>query len=170
MDVFTTTFNEKTVYTYQGREKTIHAQEGDMAEDYTVFYASDLTPNTTYYLQLQCSENKGCEEHLSPLSQAAPITTKKGEPADSKHLTLDYDSISYDPGRHVIYIPQSLEPGYVNIYTTEGELVKAVPISPTHNVVPLNDDEFRRGSVYIAKYLPNGKLKRKSPSIKILFK
>ena len=170
LDVFTTTFNKKTVYTYQGRERTIAAQADDVSEDYTIFYAYDLTPNTIYYVQLQCEENKGCEEHLSALSQAMPIMTKQGEPADSKHLTLAYDSIAYDPATHVIYIPQSLENGRVNIYSTEGELVKSVAISPTHNVVPLKDDEFRRGSVYIVKYLPNEKMGRKSPWIKILFK
>ena len=169
LDAFTTTFNQKTIYTYKGREHAIPAQEGDIAEDYTIFYAYDLIPNTTYYVRLQCSENKGCEEHISPLSDPTFIETRKGEPADSKHLTLDYDSISYDPARHVIYLPTSLEPGQVNIYTVEGELVKSIPVSATYNVIPLNDDEFRRDAVYIVKYLPNNRMKRKTPWIKILF-
>ena len=170
LDAFTTTFDHKTVYTYKGREKTIIPQDLDDQEPYTKFYAYDLIPNTTYYVRLQCSENKGCEEHLSTLSQAVFIDTPEGESADSKHLTLAYDSINYDPGKHVIYLPQSLTNGRLNIYSAEGELVKSIPIGATHNVVPLEDDKyFRRGTVYLIKYLPNDKMNRKSPWIKILF-
>lgn len=170
VDAFTTTFDHKTVYTYKGREKTIIPQDPDDQEPYTNFYAYDLLPNTTYYLQLQCSEAKGCEEHLSPLSQAYFVFTPEGEPADSKHLTLAYDSINYDPATHVIYLPQALTGGSVNIYSAEGELVKSIPLSAHHNVIPLNDDEFQRGSVYLIKYLPDNKMGRKSPWIKILFR
>ena len=170
LDAFTTTFNHRTVYTYKGREKTIAAQEGDDAADYTVAYLYDLTPNTSYYVQLQCSENKGCEEHASTLSQAFSINTKEGEAVDSKHLTFSYDSISYDPATHVIYIPQSLVNGKLNFYSAEGELVKTVSIGATCNVVTLNADEFRRGAVYLVKYLPDNKMKRNSPWLKILFK
>ena len=170
LDAFTTTFSHKTVYTYQGREKTIIAQDGEDAEKYAVFYAEDLNPNTDYFVQLQCSENKGCEEHISSLSQAFGIRTKAGEKADSERLTLDVDSILYDPAQHVIYLPQSKVSGTVNIYNTEGELVKSIPVGATCNVVPLNDNEFRRGAVYIVKYLPNEQMKRKNPWIKILFR
>ena len=170
MDIFKTTFNQKTIYTYKGREKTINAVEGEQASEYTVFYAYDLIPNTEYYIQLQCSENKGCEEHLSALGQAEWISTKKGEPATSYKLTVDYDSISYDPARHVIYLPQSLTSGSLNIYATNGELVQSIPVGATHNVIPLTDDKFRRGAVYMVKYLPNDKMSRKSPWIKILFR
>lgn len=169
MDVFKSTFDEKTIYTYKGREKTIPAMDGDQAEDYTVFYAYDLIPNTTYYVRLQCSEEKGCSEHLSDLSQPTMIFTPAGEAVDSKHLTYAYDSINYDPARHVIYLPQSITDGIVNIYSTEGELVKSIPVSATYNIVPLNKDEFRRGTVYIIKYLPEDKMSRKSPWIKIIF-
>lgn len=170
MDAFTTTFNRKTVYTYKGRERTIVAMDGDMAEEYAVFYAYDLLPETAYYVRLQCSESKGCQEHLTDLSSPVLILTKEGEGAESRHLTLDYDSISYNPATHVIYLPQSLTGGSVNIYSAEGELVKSIPVSPTVNVVPLPEAELRRGAVYLVKYMPNDRMKRKSPWIKILFR
>ena len=151
-------------------ELGIIPQDPDDQEPYTNFYAYDLMPNTTYNLQMQCSEAKGCEEHLSPLSQAYFVFTPEGEPADSKHLTLAYDSINYDPATHVIYLPQALTGGSVNINSAEGELVKSIPLSAHHNVIPLNDDEFQRGSVYLIKYLPDNKMGRKSPWIKILFR
>ena len=170
VDAFTTTFNEKTVYTYKGREKTIIPQDLDDQEPYTRFYAYDLMPNTTYYVRVQCSENKGCDEHLSTISQPIAVFTPDGEPADSRRLTLAYDSINYNPATHVIYLPQSLTGGSVNIYSADGELVKSIPVGVHHNVIPLNENEFHRGSVYLVKYLPENKMARKSPWIKILFK
>ncbi len=169
LDAFTTTFDHKTVYTYKGRERTIIPQDTEEAEKYTLFYAYDLIPNTEYYVRLQCSENKGCEEHMSELSMPYYVQTPAGESADSKHLTLAYDSINYNPATHVIYLPQSLTDGKVNIYSVEGELVKSIPVSRSYNVIQLNDNEFRRGAVYIVKYLPNSKMGRKTPWIKILF-
>ena len=169
LDAFTTTFDQKTVYASKGRECTITPQDFDEAEKYTLFYASDLTPNTTYFVRLQCSENKGCEEHLSALSEPLPIQTKEGESADSKYLTLSYDSINYDPATHVIYIPRASSAGSVNIYTVEGELIYSIPVAMHLNVVALPEDKLHPGTIYMVKYLPNDRMSRKSPSIKILF-
>lgn len=170
LDAFTTTFDKKTVYTYKGREKTIIPQDPEDQERYTQFYAYDLTPNTTYYVRMQCSENKGCEEHLSALSQIYYVSTPEGETADSKHLTLAYDSINYDPATQVIYLPQALSNGCLNIYNTNGELVKSIPVSMHHNIIPINKEEFTRGALYLLKYLPEDKMNRKSPWIKVIFR
>lgn len=169
LDAFTTTFDHKTVYTYKGRERVVRPQDLDDQEQFTVFYAYDLTPNTEYYVRLQCAESKGCEEHLSALSEPFVVFTPAGETVDSKHLTLAYDSINYDPAQHVIYLPQSLTDGQVNIYSAEGELIKSIPVSATYNIIPLNDAEFQQGAIYLVKYLPNSRMSRKSPWIKILF-
>ena len=170
LDAFTTTFNQKTVYTYKGREMSIEAAEGEEAEAKAMFYAYDMTPNTSYYVQMQCSEARGCAEHLSALSQTFYVHTPDGEPADSKHLTMAYDSIQYNPATHVIYIPQALTGGSLNLYSPEGELVLSIPVKPAQNIVPLDHNGLRIGSVYLVKYLPEDKMKRKSPWIKILFR
>ena len=170
LDAFTTTFNQKTIYTYKDRERTIVVQDETEPEKYTSFYAYDLLPNTIYYVQLQCSENKGCKENVSALGQVLPIVTKEGEASDSRRLTLDVDSILYDPARHVVYIPQSLTNGSVCIYSIDGELFKQIPVEPTYNVVPLPDNELQHGTIYIVKYMPDDAMKRKSPWIKILYK
>lgn len=162
LDAFTTTFDQKTIYTYRGREYSIPGPE-------TEFYAYNLLPNTLYYVQMQSYENKGCEEHISALSQVLYVQTKEGEAADSKHLTLAYDSINYDPARHVIYLPQSLTSGSLNIYSPEGELVKSIPVQGSNNIIPLDEGDFRRGTMYMIKYLPADKMSRKSPWIKIIF-
>ena len=169
LDVFTATFDQKIVYTHKGREKTIIAQTGNIAEEYAVYYAHDLIPNTDYFVQLQCSENKGCEEHLSSLSAATCIRTIAGEASDSERLTLAYDSISYDPAKYVVYIPQSLTNGSICLYTANGELVDRIPVGPTYNIVPLPTHKMQKNTVYLIKYLPNDALNRKSPWIKILF-
>ncbi|MBO7458363.1 MAG: M6 family metalloprotease domain-containing protein [Paludibacteraceae bacterium] len=170
LDAFTTTFNQKTIYTYKDRERTIVVQDETEPEKYTSFYAYDLLPNTIYYVQLQCSENKGCKENVSALGQVMPIATKEGEASDSRRLTLDVDSILYDPARHVVYIPQSLTNGSVCIYSIDGELIKQIPVEPTYNVVPLPDNELQHGTIYIVKYMPDDAMKRKSPWIKILYR
>lgn len=170
LDAFTTTFNQKTVYTYKGREMAIEAAEGAEAEEKAVFYASDLTPKTSYYVQMQCSESRGCEEHISGLSQIFFVETPDGESADSKHLTIGYDSINYNPATHVIYIPQATTGGSLNLYSPEGELVLSIPVKPMQNIVPLDHNGLRIGSVYLVKYLPEDKMKRKSPWVKILFR
>ena len=170
LDAFTTTFDQKTVYTYKGREMTIIPQDPEDQEPFTQFYAYDLTPNTTYYIRLQCEENKGCDEHLSTLSEPYSIYTPDGEPANSKHLTLAYDSIHYDQATHVVYLPQSLTNGSVNIYTTDGTLIATIPVSAHVNIVPLPEDKLYTGTVYVVKYLPNKKMNRKGPWIKILYK
>ena len=170
LDAFTTTFNRKTVYTYKGREYTVPAYPGTGAADSAVFYAYDLMPNTDYYVRLQCSENKGCQEHLTNLSEPKLIRTKEGGDIESKHLTIDYDSISYEPATHVVYIPQVLEAGSICIYGTDGELVQRIPVAKGENVVALPDEQLRRGTIYLIKFLPNDKLARKSPWVKILYK
>ena len=170
LDAFTTTFNEKTVYTYRGRERTIQAREGADADKYTLIYVKDLTPDTEYYLRLQCSENKGCNEHLSDLCMPYYIHTLQGEPVGSQHLTLAYDSISYDPATHVICIPDNQGGGYLNLYSANGNLIKRIPVSLDTNIVPLPEADLRRNAVYFVKYLPGNKLSRKGGWIKIMFK
>ena len=169
LDAFTTTFNQKTVYTYKGRERTIPAQDGELAYDYAIFYAYDLIPSTDYFVRLQCAENKGCQEHLSDISPPFYVRTKDGGDTESKQLTLDYDSISYDPATHVVYLPKAETSGYVGLYTPGGELVKLIAVRPTQHVVPLPDAELTRGAMYIVKYMPATKLGRKNPWIKIIY-
>jgi hypothetical protein len=48
--------------------------------------------------------------------------------------------------------------------------VKRIPVSPTMNVVALDDNDFVLGTLYLLKYLPDDKLSRKNPWIKILYK
>lgn len=169
VDAFCTTFNEKIVYTHKGREKEIIAQEGDVAADYAIFYAYDLIPNTTYYVRLQCSESKGCTEHLSEPSMDYVINTKVGEPFDSRRLTVDCDSISYNQKTHVVYLPQSLTKGTLCIYNPNGRIVARIPVDPQVNVVPLPEGDLQRGAMYMIKYMPEDKMSRKSPWIKIIF-
>ena len=104
-----------------------------------------------------------------PAGDSDPADAAAGEKSP-KRLTLAYDSISYDPATHIVYLPQSLKSGSVCIYSAEGELVKRIPVSPTVNIVPLPDAELRRGAIYIVKYLPEDTMSRKGPWIKILFK
>ena len=91
------------------------------------------------------------------------ITTKEGSGIDGNRLT-------YDPELHAVYLPQSLTPGSVGIYTTEGQLVKTIPVSATINIVPLPVNEMQHGAIYIIKYLPNDNMRRGQPWIKILFR
>lgn len=163
IDAFKATCNKKTIYTYKQREKTIEADPNDTQGKNTMFYASDLIPNTTYYVQLQCSEDKGCSENLTPLTVPLQITTLPGEDPDSKKLT-------YDAEKHTVYLPEATNSGMVYVYSVDGQLVFSTNVEPTNNVVFLPVEQWRKAETYIVKYAPNDKLARKAPAIKIVVK
>lgn len=171
VDAFSVTCSKEAVYLYKGRECTIESMNVSGVDPalYTCYYLNGLTPDKDYYLQIQCSESKGCEEHLTPLSAPIMLHTLAGEEADSRALTVAIDSIHYDRPTHVVYVPVADGSRTVGIYDLQGHLVYSQRLAPQENIVELPTESFIPGNVYIVKYHAVNAMKRKDKAAKIVF-
>lgn len=171
VDAFSATCSKEPVYLYKGRECTVKSVniDGVDPKDYTSFYLNGLTPDKQYYCQIQCGESKGCTEHLTPISSPVLFTTLKGEPAGSRNLTIDLDSIHYDSPTHVVYVPEADKSRELSFYDLQGHLVYSLQLLPQQNIVELPVERFIEKNVYIMKYHAVGTMKRKDKSAKIIF-
>lgn len=166
-DAFTATTAQEIQYLYRGRELEILPNFESKTCSYTI---SNLQTENTYYYQIQCSDlDKGCEEHLTDLSEPIKVTTLPGKAADSKQLSIAYDSINYSPAQHAIYLTEAQEGDYLYFYNTSGELVDQVPVVENVLIYPLNLSRFIRGEVYIVQHAKNGKLGRKNKWAKFIY-
>lgn len=171
VDAFSATCSKEPVYLYKGRDCTVKSVniDGVAPEDYTCFYLGGLEPDKQYYCQIQCGETKGCTEHLTAVSAPVLLRTLKGEPADSRNLTVAVDSIRYDSPTHVVYVPEADKSRELGFYDLQGHLVYSLGLLPQQNTVELPVERFIRGNVYIMKYHVAGTMKRKDKSAKIVF-
>jgi M6 family metalloprotease-like protein len=165
-DAFTATTSQKIIYLHKGRELSIEPQN-TKTQTYTI---SDLNPENTYYYQIQCTDlDKGCKEHLTDLSAPEKVTTQKGKPADSRQLTISYDSINYNPAQHAVYITNPQDGDYLFFYETSGRMVYKVAVKEGVCIYPLELNRFLRGEVYMIQHAVNGSLGRKNKWVKFVF-
>ena len=166
-DAFKAVTNQKINYLYKGRELSIAPSAGEKTISYSV---NGLTPDNTYYYQVQCTDlDKGCEEHLTELSDPIEIKTLAGKPVDSKQMTLAIDSINYSPAQHAIYLTEAKEGDYLYFYNTAGRLVYSTPVAENVLIYPLDLNLFVRGEVYMIQHAKNGKLGRKNKWLKFVY-
>ncbi len=171
VDAFSATCSKEAVYLYKGRECVIESMdiEGVDPSLYTCYYLKDLTPDRDYYCQIQCSEAKGCEEHLTAISSPVILHTLSGEEADSRILTIAIDSIHYVSPTHVVYVPIANSSKEIGIYDLQGHLVYSKQLTTQENIVELPSERFIPGNVYIIKYHAVDAMKRKDKAVKIVF-
>lgn len=166
-DAFTATTSKQISYIHKGREIALTAF---MYGDSVSYTCSDLEPGNTYYYQVQCTDlDKGCEEHLTDLSEPVKVTTLEGEPIDGKKLTFIYDSISYSPATHAIYVANPQDGDYLYFYKADGQLVSSIPVKSGVCGYPININYFTRGEIYIVQHAVSGKLKRKNKWVKFVY-
>lgn len=167
LDAFTATAMEKITYVYRGSELSVTAVDD---ENYTICYLKDLTPATTYYCAVQCTDlDKGCEEHLTPLSDPIVITTLNGLQADDKHLTFAVDSVNYDRRTHSVYVSNPVKGDVIGIYDSYGHLVYSVDVMHNRFFYEVPLDKFTNGAVYSIKYMTSGSMRRKQQWTKFIF-
>lgn len=167
IDAFIATASEKIVYLHKGKDIKL---ESFIYGDTVSYTFGELTPNNTYYWQVQTTDlDKGCEEHLTDLSPAAKVTTINGKPLDSKQLTIAIDSINYNPAQHAIYLTEAQNGDYLYFYNTAGQLVYSVPVTENVLIYPLQLNLFTRGEVYMLQHAKSGKLGRKNKWVKFVF-
>jgi len=165
-DAFVATTSEKINYIHKGRELLFDPQEGKTQSN----AITGLNPNNTYYYQVQCSDlDKGCEEHLTELSEPVKVTTLNGQPLDGKQLTFAVDSLNYNPAERAIYIMDPQEGDYLHFYNPAGRLVHSIALIPGVCVYPVEHKYFEHGYTYMAQHAVNGKLGRKNKWVKFIF-
>lgn len=166
-DAFTATTNKQITYIHKGKESYYVPYETAKVYDYTF---TQLEPDNSYYYQIQCTDmGKGCEEHLTALSEPEEIHTIAGEPLDSKRLTMAIDSINYNPAQHAIYLVEPKSGDYLYFYNAAGRLVYSVALSTNVCIYPLDVNLFVAGDVYMVQHATSGKLGRKNKWLKFAY-
>jgi len=165
-DAFTAITSQKINYIYKGTELSI-TPSGESIMAYTI---NGLNPNNTYYYQVQCTDlDKGCEEHLTDLSEPVEVKTVDGKPIDSPQLTIAVDSINYNPAQHAIYLVEPKEGDYLYFYSASGALVYSVAVTPAMSIYQLPVSRFTLGEMYMVQQAVGGKLGRKNKWVKFIF-
>ena len=166
-DAFVATTSQKINYVYKGTELSLTPYYYGDTLNYTI---SGLMPASTYYYQVQATDlDKGCEEHLTVLSDPIKVTTIAGQPMDSKQLSIAYDSINYNPAQHTIYLTTAQNGDYLYFYNTSGGLVYSQRVQEGVYAYPLDLSRFLRGEVYMVQHAVNGKLGRKNKWAKFVY-
>ena len=157
LDNFIASFDKQITYLFRNQEKAFFVDTEQTPAAPASFYIKGLEPGQTYYYKLQCTDvGKGCEEHITDLSQSYQVTTLNGELPDSKCLTVVNEG-----GRYVVYIPEALTNRCIYIYTLDGLLVDVIPIeTPSQNRIEL--PVLYKNAMYILKYAEKGEQKRKN--------
>ncbi len=167
LDAFTAVCSKDVEYLYRGHELTITAVDD---ADYTISNITDLTPQTTYYYRVSCSDlGVGCEEYISDWSEPTEVTTFAGVSADdSKHLTIATDSVNFDEPTCVVYLPSPANNNYLYIFDTAGHLVYSCKTYLGQSIYTIPVDNMVRSNIYILKYVEEDKLGRKQRWVKFL--
>ena len=166
-DAFTAVTSKNISYIHKGRDASYIPYEITPTYSYTF---TSLDPSATYYYQIQCTDvGRGCEEHLTSLSEPVKITTIEGKPIDGKQLTMAIDSINYSPAQHAIYLLSPKTGDYLYFFDTGGHLVQKVALSNNVCIYPLDLKRFTRGEVYMVQHAVQGKLGRKNKWLKFVF-
>ena len=121
--------------------------------DYPIFAPADsvrvvgLSPNSLYSYQLCCMEQKGCEQHSSPLTSPRFITTRAGESEKSGKITVitrGNDICLYVGGLFV-------DGDVLYFYDMNGRLVTSVTPNPGVEECRVPAELFQRGKQYLVK-------------------
>lgn len=163
MDQFVATMSEKITYLYRGRDLKISS----ISETPTTCVIGGLKPENTYYYQIQCTDgDKGCEEHLTPLSEAKKITTTPGIDIDEddKHLGLLYNKET-----HTVCVPQPSSDARLYVLDRMGQQIYSVREADGQYTYPLPTAGFTRGQLYIVKQVENGRVRRKQRYVKFVY-
>lgn len=157
LDNFTTQLDETINYVYQGTEWGVSASTSQI-----VF--SDLKPQTTYYCSVQAYENKGCEEHFSPLSSPIKVTTLGSINEDA---TLEVNRL--EDGTYIVSLSEpSNGTSALHIYDYSGHLLQTQNLQYGVMQTIIQTESMVKGQYYILK-LVDGKLLRKQAKGKMLY-
>ncbi len=163
IDSWKATMNKKVNYIHQGQELMLYAPMN------TIQF-TNLEWNETYYFQIQAYEEKGCEPHMTALTEPLPITTtipledrtdqsRVYGATQENQLTV----VKVDDSRCVLFLSKYAKAGdRVHIYNLSGQLLSVVDVPKGTLRVEIAAKNFSSGEMYILKYIPaSSRLKRK---------
>jgi len=166
-DAFAATTSKNITYIHKGKESYYVPYQASKVHE---FIFNNLEPDNTYYYQIQCTDmGKGCEEHLTELSEPREVHTIAGKPIDSRQLTLAIDSINYNPAEHAIYLIDPQAGDFLYFYNTAGRLVYRSAITAGVCIYQLDLNLFRAGEVYMVQHAKGGALGRKNKWLKFIY-
>lgn len=169
IDAFTATCSRKITYIYQGKNLAVDASVDETSCYYDF---SDLKENSTYYCSIQSSDiTKGCEEHVSPISEPLQVTTlplSNSKEENENQLPLAIDSINYNALTHVVYLSKPETGNMLYIYNAAGNLVYYCPTytGVVEYIIPV--EQLQKDCLYLIKYVENGKVRRKQSWAKFM--
>lgn len=168
-DAFTATCAQNITYIYRGDDITLEARPLEEECNYEIL---GLNPNETYYCAMQSSDvTKGCVENISPLSAPIIVTTtavNNGKDKSDNQLPIIVDPTHANGSAVIVYLSEPTYGSALNVYNINGSLVMTLPVYsdiveyviPTKGLLP--------NSIYLIKYVENGKARRKQPWAKFV--
>lgn len=162
IDAFKVYISKRIEYLYKGKDFAI---ANDAVQSVQSQQINGLQSATTYYYQMQSGENKGCEEHISELSQPIELTTPWGI-EDERQFSVVHS------GEDVLmaYLPSAAVGGKkIYVYSTDGHLIYSVDLSNGISSIQLPTAQLQRGNLYLAKYCSESKMKRKDLWAKFIY-
>lgn len=167
LDAFRATCARQITYIYRGKELAIDAYTYDSNSSF--YEVTGLSTNTTYYCSMQSSDiTKGCEEHISPLSEPIEIKTievQEGNEGENR-LPIAIDEETKTP---IIYLSNPTLGSVLNVYNVSGVLVCSVPVYNAVTEYAIPTGKLQSGNLYLVKYIEAGKMKRKQAWAKFVF-
>lgn len=162
LDAFKAHMSKRIEYVYKGYDYAIPNDAAQLTQSQDI---TGLQAGSTYYYQLQAGENKGCEEHLTELSLPIEVTTPWGI-EDERQFTV----IRSGEDGLMAYLPTAAEANKkIFVYSLDGQLIYSVDLQQGTSVVQLPTGMLHHGTMYLAKYCSESKMKRKDLWAKFIY-
>jgi M6 family metalloprotease-like protein len=164
MDAFITTCSRDITYFYRGKELTVDAIAD---EAYCTYQITNVAPGATFYCSMQSSDiTKGCEEHISPLSEPIAITTlgvnnQGGDTQKENQLNISLIGNTGAKPDVIVSLNEPTQGAWLHVYSLTGALVCSIPVEAGVYTYAIPTEGLHSGNIYLIKHVENGKMKRK---------
>ena len=145
--------NKEVHYVYRLRDREVGGSGNELL-------FRDLQPGTTYYYSMRACETKGCEPHMTPLSEPVEIRTK------DTNGKLSIKAVRTGEGQFTILLTEPADGNhYIGVYNYLGEQI--CRLRPGLGTTEMTLPALPLGQLYMVKYY-SGSMKRKDMNTKLL--
>lgn len=162
IDAFKARMSKRIEYVYKGNEQKIFNDRAQISQS---LHLNGLQSATTYYYQLQCGEEKGCNTHTTSLGNTIQVTTPWGVESDRQFTVVHVA----ENGLFAFLPVASDGTMSIQIYHSDGRLICSVSVPNRENSVQLPTDALQHGVLYLAKYSTESKMNRKDLWAKFIY-